>query len=130
MFSSDGCAYAVPPAPAVNGRMNSFTPDHPDVPEAAAELLRVLQKVRLGRERAQLPGEIRPAPHQPRPIHVDQRVGDVQVLGDELAEERFVCQAEALMQVVHVAITRIPAARGQIANPLEPQRRRLRRRRP
>ena len=103
--------------------------DHADVAEAAAELLRVLKDVRLRRERARLAGEIRPAAHQPRAVHVNQRVRDVQVLGDELAEERLVRLAEALMQIVHVAVARIPAARGQIDQPLEPDRRRLRARR-
>ena len=59
-------------------------------PEAAAELLRVLKDVRGCGQRMRFPGEIGPASHQPRAVHVDQRVRDVQIFGDELTEERLV----------------------------------------
>ena len=73
-----------------------------------------------------LTGEIRPAPHQTRAVHVDQRVRDVQVFGDELTEERLVRLSEALMQIVHMAVSGVPAACRQVGEPLEPQRDRLR----
>ena len=127
MCSSDGCPYAVPPAPAMNGRMNSRDADHADVAEPAAELLTVLKNVRGRGERMRLAGEIGPAAHQPRAVHVNQRVRDVQIFGDELTEERLVRQPEALMQIVDVTVARVPAARRQIDQPLELDRRRLRR---
>ena len=100
--------------------MNSRSADHADVAEAAAELLRVLKNVRrASRADCGLPVRSRPSAHQPRAVHVNQRVRDVQILGDELTEERLVRQAEALMQIVDVAVARVPAARRQIDQPLE-----------
>src|SRR5678810_418124 len=73
--------------------------DYPDVAEVAAKLLGVLEDVGFGRQWARLSGQVAPSPHQARAIHVDQRVRHVQILGDELAVERFVRETEALMQV-------------------------------
>src|ERR1051326_3531154 len=58
--------------------------DERDVTERAAKLFAILQNVLRGRERVRLAGQIAPAPHQSRPIHVNQGVSDVQVFGDKL----------------------------------------------
>ena len=77
------------------------------------------------RQRARLAGQVAPSAHQPRAVHVNQRVRDVEVFRHELPEERLVRLAEALMQIVDVAVARVPAARRQIGQPFEPDRRRL-----
>lgn len=64
--------------------------------------------------------EIRPAAHQSRPIHVDERVGDVQILRRQLEKERLVGETESLVQVVHVCVAGIPATPGEIGQPVEP----------
>ena len=54
--------------------------------------------------------EVVPASHEPRPVHVDERDGDPQVLADEVVEEVGVRETVAsLVQVVDVRVTRVPA---------------------
>ena len=108
--------------------------DHADVAQPAAELLAVLKDVRRRGERTRLAGQVRPAAHQSRAVHVNQRVRDVEIFRDELTEERLVREAEPLMQIVDVTVARVPPPRRQIDQPLESDRHRLhaarRRRRP
>ena len=83
-LSSAGCEYAVPPCPADERKCELPNTQHPDVAEPTAEFLRVLKNVRGRRQRMRLAGEVRPPTHQARPVHVDERIGDVQIFGDEL----------------------------------------------
>ena len=74
-----------------------------------------------------LDGEPRPRDDEAAGIALArQRVRDVEVFGDELQEEGFVREAKALVEIVDVAVARIPSARRQIDQPLETDRRRLR----
>src|SRR4051812_44422246 len=61
--------------------------DHSNVAKSSAELLGVLENVRRCRQRRRRAGEIGPAAHEARAIHVDERVRHVQVFGDQLKKE-------------------------------------------
>src|SRR5262249_1489220 len=88
--------------------------DHADMTKAATKLFRVLEQVRRCRERRGLAGEVRPPTHQPRAIHMDQRVGDVEVFGRQFQKECLVREPESLMQVVNVRVAGVPAAGWQV----------------
>jgi len=73
-----------------------------------------------------LAGEIGPTSHESRAVHVHERVRHVQVRGNELQEEGFVRETKSLMQIMHVAIARVPPARRQVHEAFEFDRYRLR----
>ena len=67
--------------------------------------------------------EIVPASHQSRPVHVHQRVRDVQILRAQLVEELGMRQSLLpLVQVVYMRVPGVPSARWQIQQAREPQR--------
>src|SRR5262249_4872512 len=108
---------------AVNGSLDAgdkgqdelLDAEEPDVSVVATELFAIPQNVVGCRERMGFAGEVTPAAHQLRSVHVDQRICDMNVFGLQLPHQIFMRQAVTpLVQVVNVVVTRVPALRRQV----------------
>ena len=87
--------------------------EHGDMAQRSPILLTVLQDVLWRGQGMRHAREIAPSSHQSRPVHVHERVRDVQIFRAQLVEE--LCMRQSLlplMQVVYMGVAGVPSARG------------------
>ena len=90
--------------------------------ERSTELLCVAKDVVVGGPRVVLARQVPPSAHDLGPIHVDQIIGHVQIVGSQLIEELLLAQpVPPLVQVVDVRVAGHPVGLARIGESFHPK---------